>query len=423
MGQMQRRPFRAGSLLLALAIVLFVAVDLREGMRAEEEVAQRGAAPGAMHDGRGLRGTAAAVAAAADCLMGKWSSYDACDAECGGGHKVRSRAVLRKPRFGGRRCLPTTQESSCNTHACPPTRTAAPRPPAPPTAPPVGAARYHATTHDTGMNVPTFLYGTAWKGAATATAVFDAIAAHGFRGLDTAFQTKHYSEEGVGEALQRAYAETGATRDDFFLQTKFSHGQWRSEAAAGMPMAARVHASVLGSLAHLRTDHLDALLLHGPTNRRAPVLPAADWAAWRAMEAEYFAGRVRSLGVSNVNAAQLADLLAHARVKPEYVQKRAFARSGWERAVRTLCTAHGLLFQPYSLLTANRRVLRNPKLVAIANRHGVTPAQVVFRYALQAGMMPLTGSTDGAHLEQDRAAYGFELSPAEFRTIDTIGGA
>ena len=283
--------------------------------------------------------------------------------------------------------------------------------------------RYRLATRDTEIKVPTFLYGTAWKKENTERFVFDAIVRHGFRGIDTAFQMKHYNEAAVGAALQRAYAEAGATRDDFFIQTKFSHGQWRHEAAAGMPVGARVHASVLGSLAHLRTDRVDALLLHGPTDRRSATLPAADWEAWRAMEAEFDAGRVNSLGASNVNAGQLADLMAHARIKPEYIQKRTFARTGWERAVRALCQKHGVVFQPYSLLTANRGALRDPKLVTIANRHGVTPEQVLFRYALQAGMAPLTGSTDAAHLEQDTKAYYFELSAAEFRTIDTIGGA
>ena len=73
-------------------------------------------------------------------------------------------------------------------------------------------------------------------------------------------------------------------------------------------------------------------------------------------------GKTKSIGISNCNYHQLKQLLEVATVKPLYVQKRCFAHTGWERKIRNLCKEHGILFQPYSILTANRRELENPKI-------------------------------------------------------------
>ena len=78
---------------------------------------------------------------------------------------------------------------------------------------------------------------------------------------------------------------------------------------------------------------MDALLLHAPSTAGGGTLGAADWAVWRAMEALHAAGRVRSLGVSNVNEAQLRELFAGAAVPPTWVQNRCYAVTGWD-AVR-----------------------------------------------------------------------------------------
>src|SRR5205823_11956987 len=145
------------------------------------------------------------------------------------------------------------------------------------------------------------------------------------------------------------------------------------------------------SVAHLGTDVIDSYVLHGPTLRSG--LAAADWEAWRAMEAIHDSGRARLLGVSNVTLEQLESLCAGARVRPRFVQNRCYAERGWDRAVRAFCAANGLVYQGFSLLTANRHVLNHPELARVAGRHGRSAAQVVFRFALDAGMVALTGTT------------------------------
>jgi diketogulonate reductase-like aldo/keto reductase len=107
---------------------------------------------------------------------------------------------------------------------------------------------------------------------------------------------------------------------------------------------------------------------------------------------------------------------------PAFVQNRCFARRGWDREVRAFCRDRRIVYQGFSLLTANRTVLTHPLVADIAARNGATPAQVVFRFARAVGMLPLTGTSDPAHMTQDLASATLALSPAEVRAIDTLSG-
>ncbi len=269
-----------------------------------------------------------------------------------------------------------------------------------------------------GVRVPRFLYGTAWKEDATERLTGLALAA-GFRGIDTANQRKHYHEAGVGAAL-RACA---LPRDELFLQTKFTFRAGQDERLPydpAAPIADQVAQSFASSLAHLGVDTIDSYILHGPS--RGDGLGRPDWEAWRAMESLHAAGRVRLLGVSNVTAEQLRLLCVQARVKPKCVQNRCSAARGWDRNVRAACAAEGVAYQGFSLLTANRQVLADATVSRIAERHGRTPAQVMFRFALEAGMIPLTGTTDPAHMQADLDVFEFTLDADEVRRIDGIMG-
>jgi diketogulonate reductase-like aldo/keto reductase len=267
------------------------------------------------------------------------------------------------------------------------------------------------------LTVPDMLYGTAWKEEATEELVVTALAA-GFRGLDTANQRKHYFEEGVGRALARA----GLPRDELFVQTKFTFvdGQdHRLPYDPRAPIATQVAQSFDRSLAHLGIDTIDSLVLHGPS--QAHGLGPDDHAAWRAMEALVEQKRVTVLGVSNVTPGQLADLVAFARVPPRFVQNRCYAVHGWDAAVRHVCAQHAITYQAFSLLTANRHVLAHARVAAIAAHHGKTPAQIVFRFAQQLGMLPLTGTRDPRHMQQDLALGSIELAADDLAFLEAIG--
>lgn len=270
------------------------------------------------------------------------------------------------------------------------------------------------------ISVPAFMYGTAWKKAATAGLVQQAVEC-GFTAIDTANQLIHYQEALVGEALQ-ALALKGIKRDALFLQTKFTSADGqdhRTPYEANADLTTQVNQSFASSLEHLRTDYLDSYVLHAPFSRRG--LGAADWEVWAAMEAFYDAGKTKMLGVSNITAPQLALLCQQARVKPMMVQNRCFAAYGWDQPVREICQAQGIIYQGFSLLTANPGVLATPQVRAIAAREGVGPAQVIFRFAMQIGMLPLTGTTSKQHMQEDLAAERITLSAEEVAMIETIG--
>ena len=269
--------------------------------------------------------------------------------------------------------------------------------------------------------MPRLIYGTAWKEDHTARLVSMAIDA-GFRGIDTANQRRHYFEEGVGKALADALAAGRLERKDVFLQTKFTYvdGQdHRLPYDPSAPLATQVEQSFASSLQHLGVDHLDSYVLHGPSVRRG--LTALDWETWEAMERLHGAGKTRLLGVSNVTVGQLEELYADASTKPAIVQNRCFASMGWDRAVRQFCGEREILYQGFSLLTANREVLGHCRVHEIAARTGRTVPQVIFRFALQVGMIALTGTTSAAHMAEDLSIYDFELQPDEVRALDELG--
>jgi diketogulonate reductase-like aldo/keto reductase len=269
-----------------------------------------------------------------------------------------------------------------------------------------------------GVAVPAFLYGTAWKEQRTAELTELALA-QGFRGVDTANQRKHYFEAAVGDAVAAAVVRGGVRREDVFLQTKFTAigGQDRRlPYDADADTATQVRQSAAASLAHLHTDVIDSFVLHGPSFRHGVAREDAE--AWQAMEALHDAGTVRLLGVSNVSLDQLAEFHRQARVKPAFVQNRCFAATGWDREVRAFCEANGIVYQGFSLLTANPHALRSPPVADAAARTGRTPAQVIFRFALAVGMIPLTGTTSAAHMREDLDCLSFDLSPDEVRAIE-----
>ncbi len=273
-----------------------------------------------------------------------------------------------------------------------------------------------------GIALPAFLYGTAWKEQRTEELTRLALA-QGFRGIDTANQRKHYFEAAVGDALAAAIADGTVRREDVFLQTKFTSlpGQdHRLPYDADADVATQVRQSARASLEHLRTDVIDSYVLHGPSSRHGVAREDAE--AWQAMEALHDAGTVRLLGVSNVSPAQLAAFHRLARVKPAFVQNRCFAASGWDREVRAFCAANGVVYQGFSLLTANARALRSRPVADAAARTGRTAAQVVFRFALAVGMLPLTGTSNAQHMQEDLASEAVALPSEDVATIESLVG-
>ena len=270
------------------------------------------------------------------------------------------------------------------------------------------------------VSTPSFMYGTAWKKEATTGLVLQAVEA-GFAAIDTANQLIHYDEARVGEALLQL-AKQGIVRDKIFLQTKFTpvNGQdHRLPYDARASLTTQVQQSFASSLSHLHTDYLDSYVLHGPYSRRG--LGVEDWEVWAAIESLYDTGKTKIIGISNVSADQLTLLCGRAKHKPMVVQNRCYAALGWDKDVREICRMHGIIYQGFSLLTANSAIFTEQDLRALAAKYHAGLAQLVFRFSQQIGMQPLTGTTNPQHMKEDLQCDTFTLAPEELAMIETIG--
>ncbi|MEP7353080.1 MAG: aldo/keto reductase [Acidobacteriota bacterium] len=272
------------------------------------------------------------------------------------------------------------------------------------------------------QTVPAFIYGTAWKEDRT-TALVDLAIRSGFRAIDTANQRKHYFEAGVGQALATLYAQGFVTRAELFLQTKFTYQAGQDERLPYDPhasLAMQVEQSMASSLEHLGTDCVDSFLLHGPSSGYG--WTPDDTQVWTAMVDQRNADRTRLLGVSNVSLQHLEQLSQVHDEAPSFVQNRCYARRGWDREVRAFCAEHNIIYQGFSLLTANAGAGRHPLVHKLAAKYDVTPAQILFNFAQAIGMLPLTGTTSAEHMVLDLASGMFALTADEINSIESIEG-
>jgi diketogulonate reductase-like aldo/keto reductase len=272
------------------------------------------------------------------------------------------------------------------------------------------------------LSVPNFLYGTAWKEDRTSALVELALRA-GFRGIDTANQRRHYFEAGVGEGLAAAYRGGMVSRADLFLQTKFTYRPGQDHRLPYDPAAnfsVQVAQSMASSLEHLDTDHVDSYVLHGPSSGYD--WTDADAEVWEAMTKERDAGRTRLLGVGNVSLQHLEQMATTHSEVPAFVQNRCYARLGWDREVRSFCREHKIIYQGFSLLTANAEVLHHPLVARLAAGANATPAQIIFAFARIVGMLPLTGTSDAEHMKQDIGSSDLALPPDAVRVIESLAG-
>lgn len=286
----------------------------------------------------------------------------------------------------------------------------------------IGMPSWHNVTVATSLPSPPLLYGTAWKEDRTAALTELALRA-GFRGIDTANQRKHYLEAGAGQGLSAAYSAGIVTRADLFLQTKFTYQRGQDERLPYDPaahLAMQVAQSLASSIEHLGTDYVDSFVLHGPASGYG--WSDADGEVWDAMRKERDTGRTRLLGVSNVSLHHLEEMRANGAELPAFVQNRCFARLGWDREVRLFCNAHNIVYQGFSLLTANQELLEHPPFVNLATELNATPAQVIFAFAQAIGILPLTGTCDEEHMREDLASLEIKVPEEIVTALETVAG-
>jgi diketogulonate reductase-like aldo/keto reductase len=268
------------------------------------------------------------------------------------------------------------------------------------------------------VGVPSIIYGTAWKKAATERLVILAIQS-GFRGIDTACQPRHYDEAGVGAGVAASLRQ-GLSRADLYLQTKFTSlsGQDpnRIPYDSKAPLAVQISQSIAASLKNLQTEYLDCVLLHSPM----PTMTQTQ-AAWRALETFVDSKQIRQLGISNCyELPELERLYDTARIKPAVIQNRFYADTNYDREIRAYCDQNRIIYQSFWTLSANPHLLGHQAMVSVASTYRRTAAQVLFRYLTQTGVAPLTGTKSDIHMREDLAIFDFELSNEEQRAIEKV---
>ena len=271
------------------------------------------------------------------------------------------------------------------------------------------------------VKMPALIYGTAWKKERTADLVVQAITS-GFRGIDTACQPKHYEEPLVGEAITRLQEDHGISRDELFIQTKFTPlaGQdpQRIPYDPNAPLEMQVSLSFEASKRNLRTDYVDSLVLH------SPLYPYANLTkVWTAMEEIYHSKGTRQLGISNCYDLQLLQqLYADAHVKPSVVQNRFYSESGYDSQLRLWCDTKGIIYQSFWSLSANPHILGSSVVNILVQKYDKTAAQILYRYLNHVGIVPLIGSTSQQHMNEDLAIFEFELLEGEIKSITEFMG-
>ncbi|CAF0956982.1 unnamed protein product [Rotaria sordida] len=258
-----------------------------------------------------------------------------------------------------------------------------------------------AVITNAGVQMPRLIYGTAWKKEATTQLVIKAIL-NGFRGIDTACQPKHYSEDLVGQALVELENKHNISRQDLFIQTKFTsiHGQDQSKPLPynpHSPLVEQVRQSFATSLKNLHTNYIDSLVLHSPLQSHELTMEV-----YREFEKFVDNGQVKQLGISNLyDLNRLKRLYDDARHKPSVIQNRFHAETNFDNDIRRFCREKNIYYQSFWTLTANPQILGHSLVQQLAQeRHG-TPAQVFFRFLMDIGLTPLTGTTDEKHMKED----------------------
>ena len=223
--------------------------------------------------------------------------------------------------------------------------------------------------------------------------VLDAIST-GYRLIDTA--QAYYNEEGVGNAVTRC----GVPRNELFLTTKI----WISN--AGETNAAR---SIDESLRKLHTDYIDLLLIHQPFS---------DYpGTWRAMEKAVKDGKVRAIGLSNFNEAQIREILSLCEVKPTVLQTEVHPYSQ-EKALKKYLDGEGIVIQAwYPLGHGDKTLIQEPLFAELGKKYGKTSAQIILRWHIQDGNIVIPGSKNPAHIRDNFDLFDFSLSDAEMAEI------
>lgn len=262
-------------------------------------------------------------------------------------------------------------------------------------------------TLSNGVEIPVIGFGT-WQAANGEEAEQSVLAAikAGYRHIDTASAYKN--ETSVGQAIKAS----GVPREDLFITTKLGSKGHSYEAAKQ---------AIDDSLTNLGLDYLDLYLIHWP----APLAIRDNWeagnaGAWRAMEEAVEAKKIRAIGVSNFLPHHLDALFKTAKIMPT-VNQILLNPSDMQTEVVAYNNKHNILNEAYSPLGTGK-IFAVPALQTIAEKYNKTVAQVVLRWSLQHGFLPLPKSVHETRIQENINIFDFEVSAEDMKLIDGLHG-
>ncbi len=253
-------------------------------------------------------------------------------------------------------------------------------------------------TLNNGVNMPLLGFGVFQiaDAAKCERSVLAAIEA-GYRLIDTA--AIYGNEAAVGNAIKRS----GVPREEFFITTKL----WIQD--AGYEPAKQAFAK---SLAKLQLDYLDLYLIHQPYGD--------IYGAWRAMEELYAAGQTRAIGVSNFHPDRLMDLIVHNHIVPavNQIETHPFNQ---QLATHAFLQEQNVQIEAWGpFAEGQKEIFRHPVLLALAEKHGKTVAQIILRWLIQRGVVAIPKSIRPERMAENFDVFGFTLSDGDNAAIETL---
>ena len=217
---------------------------------------------------------------------------------------------------------------------------------------------------------------------------------NGVRLIDTA--NAYVNEKAVGRAMKRS----GLPREEIFLETKLWSSFYEQPDA------------VEKTLARLDTDYIDLLLIHQAAGNYV--------AGYRLMEKAYKEGKVRAIGLSNFNQAQVSEILSLCEVKPTILQTELHPYHQ-EPSLKTFLKENGIVAQAwYPLGHGDKALLEEPLLTALGQKYGKSAAQIILRWHMQVGNIVIPGSKNPAHIKANFDLFDFVLTDEEMAQIAAL---